>query len=52
MCLMMTEIKTIDGGLLKEGRLSCRAKWYVGSCSGDLNLIYSGDLINKITVGI
>ena len=23
-------------GLLKEGRRSCKAKWYVGTCSGDL----------------
>ena len=28
-------------GLLKEGRKSCRAKWYVGKCSG--HLMYSAD---------
>ena len=29
-------------GLLKEGQKSCRAKWYVGTCSG--HLMYSADL--------
>ena len=28
--------------LLKEGRKSCRAKWYVGTCNGDM-MMYSGD---------
>ena len=26
-----------------RGRGTCRAKWYVGTCSGDL--LYSGDLM-------